>query len=247
MLTDRQIIEKYKIKSSEKILDVGGSMKQHEGLKIDTLVDIFRPEEVPYTPSKLIAKNFVRLDVARERLPFGNKEFDFCLCTHTLEDLSNPELAINEMARVAKRGYIVTPSFGSDLVFSHVDFTDWLTGARRVPGAAHHKWLFYKKGKKMRIIAKNYPILYTPRYQIAGWSGEQEFEYYWEDKIDYEIVNDISPHRLIEEYDLFMKMNRGKIKRGLVLIFLDSPYHYLKELSKLLLKKGYGFIHRQKS
>lgn len=234
------------MRSADKILDIGGSMKQHQGIKIDSLVDISRPEEVSYTPGKLLAKHFVRLDITKEKLPFSNKEFDFCLCTHTLEDLTNPELAINEMARVAKRGYIATPSFGSDLVFSHLDFTDWLTGARRVPGVAHHKWLFYKKGKKVRIVAKNYPILYTPRYQIVGWSGEEEFEYYWEGKIEYEILDDTSPHKLIEEYDRFIKMDRDKIKKGIALIFLDNPYFYLKEAVKLLFKKGYGFTYWKK-
>lgn len=245
-MTDKEIITGYKIKKTDRVLDVGGSMKQRDEIKVDTLVDMIRPEEAPYGASKLRAKNFVRLDITKDKLPFADKEFDFCLCTHTLEDLSNPEMAIYEMARVSKRGYITTPSFGSDLVFSHVDFTDWLTGPRRVPGVAHHKWLFYKKGKKVRIVAKNYPILYTPRYQIVVWTGEEEFEYYWEGKIDYEILDDTYPHKLIEEYDRFMKMNRDKIKKGIALIFLDNPYFYLKELIKLLLKKGYGFTYWKK-
>src|SRR3972149_1607903 len=109
-LTDSELIEKYKVKPTNKILDIGGSMKQHKELVIDTLVDIIRPEDAPYGKSKLKAENFVRLDITREKFPFKDKEFDFCICTHTLEDLTTPFLAIDEMSRVAKRGLIITPS-----------------------------------------------------------------------------------------------------------------------------------------
>lgn len=126
-LTDRRIIQRLKIKSRDRVLDVGGSMKQHGELQIDTLVDIISPEEAPYTPSELKAKHFVKLDITHQKLPFENKEFDVCLCTHTLEDLPSPFSAIAEMSRVAKRGLIITPSMGTDMVFSHIDFTNWLT------------------------------------------------------------------------------------------------------------------------
>ena len=78
-LSDFEIISKFKLKPTDKILDIGGSMKQHQDIKIDTLLDIIRPEEAPYGSSKLRAKNFVRVDITREKLPFKNKEFDFCL------------------------------------------------------------------------------------------------------------------------------------------------------------------------
>jgi ubiquinone/menaquinone biosynthesis C-methylase UbiE len=87
MLTDSEIIEKLNIKEGERILDIGGSMKQHSEIKIDTLIDIIRPEDAPYGKSKLKAKKFIKVDVTSQKLPIGDKEFDVCLCTHTLEDL----------------------------------------------------------------------------------------------------------------------------------------------------------------
>jgi hypothetical protein len=149
------------------------------------------------------------------------------------------------MSRVSKRGLIITPSMGADMVFSHIDFSDWLTGAKRVPGNGHHKWFFYKKGKKMRIIPKNFPILYTSDFHITGWLGELEFEYYWEGRIDYEKGNDLNIHKLIDEYETYIKNNKSVIKRGRVLFYLDSPGHYLKQLFKLPLRRGSGFKHRQ--
>jgi len=237
LLTDYEIIKKLKLKSTDKVLDVGGSMKQHHQIHIDTLVDIIRPEEAPYGKSKLLADKFVQLDVTKEKLPFKDNEFDFCLCTHTLEDLYNPFLLINEMSRVAKRGYISTPSMGKDMEYSHYNLTDWKTGARRVPGIAHHKWFFYEKKGVIRVIPKNYPILYTSKFYITKWSGDTEFQHYWEGKIKYEQVKDLNIHELINEYYIFMNANMKYIKKGQVLMFIDNPYFFLKEFLKVLLNK----------
>jgi len=240
-LTDRQIIEKFKIRPTDKILDVGGSMKQHQDLKVHTLIDIMRPEDAPYGQSKLLAKNFMKLDIVKNKFPFKDKEFDFCLCSHTLEDLPYPFLALEEMSRVAKRGLIITPSMGIDMVFAHVDFADWATGARRVPGLGHHKWLFFKEKGRMIILPKNYPLLYSGEFHYTKWLGEDELVYYWEGNIKYKEIKDLNFHSLIGEYRKFVNNNRNKLKRGPVLIYLDNPFIYLRELTKLLLRRGRGF------
>lgn len=236
-LSDSEIIHKFKILPTDKILDIGGSMKQHREINVHTLVDIIRPENAPYGPLKLLAKNFVQADLVREKLPFKDKEFDFCLCTHTLEDLSYPFLTIDEMSRVAKRGYIATPAFGKDIIFSHFNLTDWLTGARRVPGIGHHKWLFYKQGKLMCVVPKNYPLLYSSNFHFVEWRGEAEFEYSWEGKIEYKEFKDLNFHALISVYRNFVRGNKDRLKRGFVLFYWDNPFYYLKEGLKLLLRK----------
>jgi len=245
MLSDREIISRYQIKSTDKVLDIGGSMKQRREIKVDTLVDIIRPEKAPYSASRLSAKNFVRLDVTREQLPFKDREFDFCLCSHTLEDLTYPFLVIEEMSRVAKRGLIITPSMGADMVFSHIDITDWLTGARRLPGGAHHKWFFIKEDKKLRVIPKNYPILYTRDFQVIRWRGEEETVFYWERKIDYKEIKDINIHKLIDVYDKYIRSNRLQILKGTALIYFDNPLFILKAYLKKTLKIGAGYLHRE--
>src|SRR5437667_8989346 len=50
------------------------------------------------------------LDVNQDRLPFEDKAIDFVYCRHTLEDLYNPMWLCREMSRVAKAGYVETPS-----------------------------------------------------------------------------------------------------------------------------------------
>lgn len=244
-LTDQEIIQKFKIKPADKVLDIGGSMKQHPIIQIDTLVDIISPEESPYGKGKLSAKHFVRLDITKEKLPFKDKSFDFVLCTQTLEDLYNPFLLINEMSRVGKRGYITTPSFGQDIVYSHYNLTDWLTGGRRVPGIAHHKWLFYLKNGLMQIFPKNYSILATSEFQVVKWLGEEEFEFPWQGRIKYHEVKDLDFHKLISEYRHWYKNNKSKLQKGIALIYFDNPVYFLKEWLKLIFKKGEGFSRKR--
>lgn len=245
IITDREITELLKIKKTDRVLDIGGSMQQHSEIRVHTLVDILRPEDAPYGKSKLKAERFVGLDITRDTLPFKDKEFDVCLCTHTLEDLPNPFLIMDEMSRVAKRGLIVTPSMGEDMVFTPVDYSDWLTGARRVPGEAHHKWFFVKTKNGLEIIPKYYGILYTQDFQVTKWSGNREMVYVWEGKIKYKEFVSLNIHKLIDRYRSFVLKNREYIKTGRTVLFIDNPINSVKALTKKLLKRGNGYRFRK--
>lgn len=235
-LTDEQIIKKLKIKPTDKVLDIGGSARQHNVIRVDTLVDLFHPEELIEYGSKLKAKNFVKVDITRDRLPFKDKQFDVCVCTHTLEDLYNPFLAIEEMSRVAKRGYIATPNRGWESTFRPLDMSNWRLGPVREPGLAHHHWMFEVIGKKWLITPKIYPLLYTPKLQVTAWTGPQEARYFWQDKIEYQLFNSVSFADAIEDYQTFINRNKDKITLGRAAVFLDNPLQMAKEIAKLILK-----------
>lgn len=235
-LNDEEIIERLKIKPSDRVVDIGGSLKQHEAIAVDTLVDIVRPEEAPYWPSQLRAKKFVKADLNRDRLPFRDKEFAVCLCTHTVEDLYNPFPLLSEMGRIAKRGLIVTPSRGKDMEFSRVNFSDWRTGARRQPGNSHHHWLFEEKDGAIYVVTKNYPLLYTQEFSICRWMGEEECRFFWQGKVPYRVFNPVRFHDLVTEYRDFMKKNQKFIGKGRVLFYIDNPFRYLWEMAKFYAK-----------
>jgi hypothetical protein len=80
------------------------------------------------------------------RWPFTDKQFDFCICSHTLEDLRDPLWVCHEMIRVAKRGYIEIPSMAFEL------------SRGREPGVpvglSHHKWIVDVKGSNLDFIPK---------------------------------------------------------------------------------------------
>jgi len=48
-----------------------------------------------------------------QTLPFKDKCIDYILCSETIEHLKNPENAIQEISRVARRGFLIsTPNYG---------------------------------------------------------------------------------------------------------------------------------------
>jgi len=66
-----------------------------------------------------------------EAIPFGDGEFDFLYCSHVLEHSPDPHKACSEIVRVARRGYLETPTahkdlwMGSALVSNHTMAVDW--------------------------------------------------------------------------------------------------------------------------
>lgn len=244
-MTDLEIINKYKLKPTDRVLDIGGSMLQHDLIKVDTLVDLISPEEAPYGTSKLIAKNFVQLDITKEKMPFKDNEFDFVMCTQTIEDLYNPFLILDEMSRVGKSGLIVSPEMGADMVFSETDYTDWLTGARRIPGHAHHKWFLEVMNGKLFLTPKIYPILYTSEFQIVDWRGSANIQFYWKNKLNYEEFIGLKMHDIIDAYKKYVTKNKNYITYGRTLFFVDNPFNFLKALTKKILKRGNGYEHRK--
>ncbi|WP_373724988.1 class I SAM-dependent methyltransferase [Bacteroides heparinolyticus] len=60
-------------------------------------------------------QHFVNAD--GENLPFKDKEFDYAICNQVLEHVEHPEAFIREISRIAKRGYIETPSLIGEHLF----------------------------------------------------------------------------------------------------------------------------------
>lgn len=83
-------------------------------------------ETTQHRSEKLILdrRPFLLSDI--EHLPFADKAIDFVYCSHVLEHVDNPLQACAEIVRIGKRGYIETPTFAKDALFS------WAKGM--------HKW-----------------------------------------------------------------------------------------------------------
>jgi SAM-dependent methyltransferase len=73
-----------------------------------------------------------------EPLPFKDKEFDFAYSHHAFEHLDHPDVACEEMMRIAKRGAIITPSWFAEIIFGR-DYHKWMVMER------NNEILFFKK------------------------------------------------------------------------------------------------------
>jgi hypothetical protein len=76
---------------------------------------------------------WVQRDICdREPWPFADDQFDFAICSHTLEDVRDPVWVCEELKRVARAGYIEVPSRLEEQTYGFQG--PWV-------GWGHHHWL----------------------------------------------------------------------------------------------------------
>lgn len=125
------------------------------------------------------AETWVTRDLCdREPWPFPDRFFDYCMCSHTLEDIRDPLWVCSEMRRVAKAGYIETPSMAFEL-----------TRGREagVPvGLSHHFWIVEVAGDEITFHPKLHNLHGDPRLSLppeygASMSAEDRVTWlFWE-------------------------------------------------------------------
>ena len=113
----------FNIQNGEKVLDLGSG---HNPFPLAThLVDLYAEDDAHRGGIKLVKDNRPFLIADIEDLPFKDKEFDFCYCSHVLEHANNPAKACKEIMRVSKRGYIETPTRLSDMFYNFLTHHRW--------------------------------------------------------------------------------------------------------------------------
>lgn len=78
------------------------------------------------------------VEAPAEKLPFADGEFDFVYCTQVLEHVQDPLAACRELSRVARRGFVETPSRAGELI----------------NGNPTHRWIVDREGDA---------LVFTPR------------------------------------------------------------------------------------
>lgn len=175
------------IRPGDRVLDIGGAEEVFP--RANVVLDI-----VPYEarkpgtlkePEQFTADSWFVGDICAPEIwqRFGDKEFDFVLCSHTLEDVRDPIAVCREMNRVGKRGYIETPSR-----LRECTRTD---AKRRSAGWPHHRWIVDCEGGYLVFTAKGPWVddfdyarsrrrvcLRDMRLQYIGLEWEGSFGYY---------------------------------------------------------------------
>ena len=170
------------------VLDIGGWGKPLT--RADWVLDLMPYESRGYygrdgdLPERFTADTWIRRDIcSREPFPFEDKQIDFVVCSHTLEDIRDPIWVCQEVNRIGKRGYIEIPSRLEEQSYGFQG--PWV-------GWGHHHWLIDIEGGRLRFTFKHH-ILHgratdhfpsgfwddlTPeqRVQSLWWEGSFEFE-----------------------------------------------------------------------
>jgi hypothetical protein len=92
----------------------------------------------------------------RTPYPFRDKEIDFLICSHTLEDIRDPLWVCAEMIRIAKAGYIEVPSRVWETCRGHEP---------AIAGLSHHRWLIDIDAYSIRFLLKFHRI-HSWRYSL---------------------------------------------------------------------------------
>jgi hypothetical protein len=144
---------------------------------------------------------FHALDLSSDRLPWADQSVDFLYTRHTLEDLDNSAWCLSEIRRVAKAGYIETPSPIAELcrgvdAGTHGGPPPWR-------GYHHHRSILWS-GECLNVVAK-WPFIEHVRFNDGeeilaellnrgplywntyhSWTGPLEYRV-WRHEVDYDI------------------------------------------------------------
>jgi hypothetical protein len=148
-------------------------------------------------------ETWIRHDIcSREPLPFRDKEIDFVICSHTLEDIRDPLWVCSEMNRIARAGYIEVPSRIAE-------------SSRGVePGQAgwsHHRWLIDIEDGSIRFLMKYHMIhshwsLSLPERFLRGLPERRQVQWlFWEGSFGFSEVTIHGPDNIHEELARYVR------------------------------------------
>lgn len=172
------------IKKHDRVLEIGPG--HNPSVRSDVIVEKFVDSNYHRCGDMKIYPHQMFIEADGENLPFKDKEFDYVICNQVLEHVESPEKFIAEQCRVAKRGYIETPSLLGEFLFPKLS----------------HKWVIldidnklvmYEKSQMPGNYAHNYGELflnYLPFQSLPYkllWLTEGDImlnRYEWRDNIE---------------------------------------------------------------
>ncbi len=141
------------------------------------------------------------------KLPFTDNAFDFSFCCHLLEHVDDPAIAIREITRVSKAGYVEIPNGIIEAVQPFVS----------------HIWFVYLNKKKLIFVRKSermHEVLSLNEnkfFPIIKNAGDPFIRFYWKGNIEFEIIDGLSTK---EKYRSPKKLKRQKKSYNYYLIFV---------------------------
>ena len=120
-------------------------------------------------------ESWVRRDICdREPWPFAEGQFDFAVCSHTLEDVRDPVWVGQELQRVARAGYVEAPTVEEELTYGIQG--PWV-------GWGHHHWLLLMGESRIDCLFKHHVInragSHLPAGAVDGLSQAERAQTLW--------------------------------------------------------------------
>jgi SAM-dependent methyltransferase len=177
------------IKPTDRVLEIGSGNRPRK--RSDVLCDKFIADNTQRSGGEDIIidkRPFVVADGLA--LPFKDNSFDYVITSHILEHIDDPHKFASELTRVAKRGYIETPSELGEKIF----------------GWSFHRWIVRFENDTIimrpRLVdspfADYFHKMYERDLRFAEFVDSHFADFYvqleWAKRISLRIEEDTSPH-----------------------------------------------------
>jgi SAM-dependent methyltransferase len=163
--------ESLHIRSSDRVLEVGGGHNPHP--RSNVVVDKYTDTNYHRSGDIKVLKNQTFMQADGENLPFKDKEFDYVICCQVLEHVENPDKFLAEQFRVAKRGFMETPSLLGEYFFPRES----------------HKWIIHEMNDTTYLVDKT-KINFVYGYDL----GELIQDYLPRHSIGFKILEQTHPN-----------------------------------------------------
>jgi len=156
------------VAEADPVLDVGGWADPLP--RADWVIDLLPYEtrglygrEVDPNAERFSAQTWIERDICdREPWPFADGQFEFVVCSHTLEDVRDPVWVCNEMIRVARAGYIEVPSRLEEQSYGvHGSWVGW----------THHRRLVDIEAGGIQFVFKPHLLHSRPDFHFPAELG----------------------------------------------------------------------------
>jgi len=156
-------------------------------------------------------ETWIQRDICdREPYPFGDKEVDFVVCSHTLEDVRDPVFVCSEMIRIGKAGYIEVPTRLEEQSYGFQGH--WA-------GWGHHRWLVDIKDGRIDFVFKHHIVHgkkanhFPPGFWHVLSPEVHAQPFWWEGSFAYRERIFIGPEELDPYLSDFVRENRHLVPR----------------------------------
>lgn len=182
MITHRYQSNGWRPEIKGRCIDIGGANSFASG-KLDAIIDIRKPQA---EAKHIFIGNIDTPDVWDDVLETAVKKgkWDYAICTHTLEDISNPVFAASRIELIAKAGLIIVPS----------KYQEFGRFSGKFRGFIHHKWIFDVIDGVLTAFPK---FNYIEEMPDMTKNEGSELVIEWTDKIGLVHVNDGMPYVVI--------------------------------------------------
>jgi FkbM family methyltransferase len=203
----------HQLRDDAVVLDVGGWAKPFA--RADWVLDLlpyetrglYGYEQGKRDDERFSADTWVVRDMcAREPWPFADDQFDFAICSHTLEDIRDPIWVCQELQRVARAGYIEVPSRLQEQAQGVQG--NWV-------GWGHHHWLIDIEGDSIQFVFKHHIVHGDERFQVpheiaaALTAAERVQMLWWTGSFEASERVFVEPPEALDDYLMAIVPQRG--------------------------------------